>query len=154
MRNSRFLSLAIAVCLAGAALMGCGKADPGQVTKTSEQVSFATLEDNRAIARDNALFNAKAYLAENPRFDAGFSVVGHGDSTQAPDCPQGDGWASLSIMKVEGKQAEKYKVKCSTVSGTLGCYLEDDFKKKPFANDEGQCQPRNKVPFPLPKIGK
>lgn len=116
-------------------------------------ISFQTLEDNRNTARENALTNAQAYRAENPRFDEGFKIVTHGDSTQSPECPQGDGWATVSIMKVKNKEAEKYKVKCSTVSAALGCYLEDDFTKKPFAREEGKCQPTNKVPFPLPKIG-
>ena len=30
----------------------------------------------------------------------------------------------------------------------------DDFIGKPFAKDEGNCQPVSKVPFPLPKIAK
>jgi hypothetical protein len=93
------------------------------------------------------------YVAENPRFD-NHAVVSHGDSSQTPDCPQGDGWATVSIMKVENKVIEKFVAKCSTVSGTVGCYLEQDFKKKPYANEEGSCQPVGKVPFPLPKIAK
>ena len=55
---------------------------------------------------------------------------------------------------VARKTIEKFKVKCSTVSASLGCYLEDDFAKKPFAAEEGRCQPINKVPFPLPKLVK
>lgn len=39
-------------------------------------------------------------------------------------------------------------------SAALGCYLDADFVKKPFANDENHCQDTAKVPFPLPKIGK
>jgi hypothetical protein len=133
------------VLVAALALTACAE---------KRDVSFDTLEDARATARSNALFNAQAYRAENPRFDKGFSIVSHGDSTQASDCPQGDGWATISIMKVENKETEKYVLKCSTVSGSLGCYLADDFQKKPFASDENRCQPTTKVPFPLPKIGK
>ena len=151
----KFMHIGSTLALAGLVMLAaCGKENPGEIRKTDDKVSFNTLEDARQQARDNALYNAKMYLAENPRFDAGFSVVSHGDSTQDVDCPQGDGWASVSIMKVQGKQVEKYKAKCSTVSGSLGCYLEDDFAKKPFAKDENQCQPRGKVPFPLPKIAK
>lgn len=43
------------------------------------------------------------------------------------------------------------KSKCSTVSAALGCYTKADFVTKPFAKDEGTCQPTNKVPFPLPE---
>jgi hypothetical protein len=132
------------------ALAGCGK----------KEVAFDTLEDARSQARANALWNAKMYVAENPRFD-NHQIVSHGDSSQTPDCPQGDGWASVSIMKLLEKEpgqakgvVEKFTAKCSTVSGTVGCYLDADFKKKPYANEDGQCQPTSKVPFPLPKIAK
>lgn len=136
--------IAIALC-AALALSACGSKE--------EPVSFATLEDARAQARTNGEYNAQLYRAENPRF-TDHKIVSHGDSTQSPDCPQGDGWASNTIMSVNGKQIEKFKVRCSTVSASLGCYLEDDFAKKPFAAEEGRCQPINKVPFPLPKLVK
>lgn len=136
--------IAIALC-AALALSACGSKE--------EPVSFATLEDARAQARANGEYSAQLYRAENPRF-TDHKIVSHGDSTQSPDCPQGDGWASNTIMSVNGKQIEKFKVKCSTVSASLGCYLEDDFAKKPFAAEEGRCQPINKVPFPLPKLVK
>lgn len=136
------------------ALSGCAKEEPPKPTnKLAQEVKFETLEDARNTARENALFNAKLYVAENPRFDD-HKVVSHGDSSQSPDCPQGDGWATVSIMKVEGKVVDKWTAKCSTVSGTLGCYLDKDFSKKPFASEEGQCAPNSKVPFPLPKIAK
>jgi hypothetical protein len=139
--------LMVCAVLAVAALAACeGKKKP--------EVSFNTLEDARAQARANALFNAETYRAENPRFDASYKIVSHGDSTQTPDCPQGDGWATASIMKVEAKQVDKYVIKCSTASGSLGCYLESDFTKKPFASEEGHCQSVSKVPFPLPKVAK
>lgn len=124
---------------------------------SGEKVSHDTLEDARSQARENAVTNARAYARENPRM-AGYDIVGHGDSTQTKSCPQGDGWASLSIMKAVPNQTDnmgrpvldKYKVKCSTVSANLGCYLEDDFKGKPFADQEGKCDAD--LPFPLPKV--
>ena len=126
-----------------------------------EPVSFNTLEDARAQSRANAEFNAQAYRIENPRFDEQWKLVTHGDSTQTNDCPQGDGWASLSMMKVtkaadpnQKDSIDKFKIKCSTVSGALGCFSEEDFAKKQYAQDEGHCQPLEKVPFPLPKIAK
>lgn len=125
----------------------CGKKEE------TPAISFNTLEDARAQARANAEFNAAAYRAENPRLQ-GLKIVGHGDSTQTMECPMGDGWASLSIMDVdkEKQKTEKYKVKCSTVSPTLGCYLESDFQTKPFARQENQCD--RSLPFPLPKFAK
>lgn len=125
------------------ALGACGK----------KEVSFSTLEDARSQAKANAEWNAAKYRADNPRF-TDHQIVSHGDSAQTPDCPQGDGWASMSVMKVEGKNVEKYTMKCSTVSANIGCYLDQDFKKKAYAQEDGQCQPTNKVPFPLPKLAK
>ncbi len=143
-RASKALNTAIALALFSAFLTACGKSD----------VSFNTLEDARNQARANAEFNAAAYRAENPRME-GLKIVGHGDSTQTADCPQGDGWATLSIMNVDKERntVEKYKVKCSTVSAALGCYLEDDFNgKKSLAQQENHCDAS--LPFPLPKVGK
>lgn len=136
--------MVISGIIAVVALSACSK---------PEEVSFATLEDARNQARGNGEFNAQLYRAENPRFTS-HKIVSHGDSTQSPACPQGDGWATNSIMLVNGKDVDKFVVKCSTVSQSLGCYTEADFVKKPFAAEEGKCQPVNKVPFPLPKLGK
>ena len=91
--------IAIALC-AALALSACGSKE--------EPVSFATLEDARAQARANGEYNAQLYRAENPRF-TDHKIVSHGDSTQSPDCPQGDGWASNTLMSVNGKQIEKFK---------------------------------------------
>lgn len=142
----KFLQKLLFSALVALAVAACGK---------KNEVAFDTLEDARAQARANAVFNATQYRSENPRLQ-GMSIVGHGDSTQTPACPQGDGWASLSVMSVDPdkKTIQKVKIKCSTVSGQLGCYTEDDFQTKPFAKDENQCQPTNKVPFPIPKIAK
>lgn len=144
-------AILIIVAVFSSLLTGCGKSEP-------EKVSFNTLEDARAQVRANAEFNATAYRAENPRL-AGMKIVGHGDSTQAPDCPQGDGWASLSLMNVnkdattnQTQAVEKVKIKCSTVSVSLGCYTEADFTGKPFAKQENRCD--TSLPFPLPKLGK
>lgn len=135
----------IAALAAVFALAGCSK----------PEVGFDTLEDARNTGRENALFNAAAYRAENPRLE-GLRIVSHGDSTQAPDCPQGDGWASVTFMGVsgegKGKEIEKYTAKCSTVSGSLGCYLDKDFTNKPFARQENRCDAT--LPFPMKKIAK
>lgn len=120
---------------------------------SKEEVSFDTLEQARAQAKANGEFSAQMYRAENPRFST-HKIISHGDSTQSPSCPQGDGWATNTIMAVSGKEVEKFIMKCSTVSVALGCYMEQDFIKKPFASEEGHCQPVSKVPFPLPKMAK
>lgn len=135
---------AVAILVVGS-LSGCGKPPP----------SMSTLEDTRATSRANALFNLQLYRAENPRFSEGdWRIVSHADETISPSCPQGDGWANLSMMKVVGKEVEKYEVVCSTHSSSLGCYLLPLFKQKPFGSEEGHCQPTSKVPFPLVSITK
>lgn len=145
MRKMKTMLFLVAAMAGIVALTACGKKE--------EPVAFATLEDARAQARANGEYNAQLYRAENPRF-TDHKIVSHGDSTQSPECPQGDGWTSNTIMSVNGKEVEKFKVKCSTVSASLGCYLDADFAKKPFAAEEGHCQNTNKVPFPLPKLAK
>lgn len=162
MTKNRKHSLLALLALAAITILfaGCSKAPP--TVLQNDPVSFQVLEDARAQAIANATFNANKYLAENPRFDS-HSVIPHGDTTQSNLCPQGDGWATFTIMAVvpgarpdgrPGKNVEKYAVKCSTVSPNLGCYLDEDFKKKQtLAQEDGVCQPLAKVPFPLPKFG-
>lgn len=107
-----------------------------------KEVSFATLEEAKQTARENALWNAQAYRQSNPR----------GDSTQMSACPQGDGWATMDFISTD--KVNQVKVKCSTVSSATGCLEDADFKTKPFAAEDGHCQAVTKVPFPLPKIAK
>jgi hypothetical protein len=124
-----------------ATLAACGKQD----------VSFATLEEAKVTARDNALFNAQKFRAENPDVKD-WSAVSNGDSSQMPDCPQGDGWATLKLFDPEVKR--QIALKCSTVSAATGCLKDAEFKSKPFASQDGHCQATSVVPFPLPKIAK
>ena len=148
-----FITLCVLVCLSA-----CGKVEEPNAAQKMEAArmvqnqgeAFKQLEDSRARARSNAEVNGRAYMAENPRFSDGSKLVSHGDSTQSFECPQGDGWASLSIMKVINKDIEKSKIKCSTASLTLGCYIEDDFQKKPFASEENKCN--KNLPYPLPDL--
>lgn len=116
-----------------------------------EDVSFATLEEAKQTARENSLWNAQTYRQSNVLYK-GWDIISRGDSTQMPACPQGDGWATLEF--VSPNKENIVKVKCSTVSGATGCLEDSDFKTKPFAPEDGHCQPTNKVPFPLPKIAK
>jgi hypothetical protein len=117
----------------------------------SKDVSFNTLEEAKGTARENALFNAQRYRQENVLYK-GWDIIARGDSTQMPDCPQGDGWATMEFVEPNTRRITK--VKCSTVSANTGCLEDSDFKTKPFAAEDGHCQPVTKVPFPLPKIAK
>lgn len=114
-------------------------------------VSFATLEEAKQTARENSLWNAQSYRQSNVLYQ-GWDIVSRGDSSQMNNCPQGDGWATMDFVSPEKNRI--VKVKCSTVSSATGCLEDKDFKSKPFAPEDGVCQPVNKVPFPLPKIAK
>lgn len=118
----------------------------------SKDVSFDTLETARKQAKENAEFNAKTWRSQTPAY-AQLSLIGRGDSTQTPECPQGDGWASLDLVD-PNNPARKVALKCSTVSDSVGCREASDFKASPFAGEDGKCQPTTKVPHPLPKIAK
>lgn len=124
-----------------AALSACGN-----------EVSFDTLETNRANAKANAEYNAQKFRAESTGY-SNFALEVQGDSTQTPKCPQGDGWASVKLVD-KANPARAIGLKCSTVSGSVGCLLSTDFATKPYAADDGRCQPTEKVPFPIPKIAK
>ena len=135
-------SLLAMLCITAAvALSACGK-----------DVSFDTLETNRANAKANAEYNAQKFRAESPQY-SNMALEVQGDSTQSPSCPQGDGWASAKLVD-KANPAQKVALKCSTVSGTVGCMTAADFEKKPYAADDGRCQDVTKVPFPIPKIAK
>jgi hypothetical protein len=133
----------IAMSLAACAIIaGCGK----------QAVSFDTLETARKQAKENAEYNARAWRAQTPA-SAQLGILSRGDSTQSPDCPQGDGWASMDLVDTSNGKS-LVKLKCSTVSDSVGCLEANDFKTKPYANEEGSCQSTAKVPHPLPKIAK
>lgn len=133
--------LTVLIAIAASALVACSK-----------DVSFDTLETARKQAKENAEFNARAWRSQTPAMAAG-SIISRGDSTQAPACPQGDGWASMDIVDPATARVI-VKLKCSTVSDSVGCRKDDDFKSSPYANEDGRCQPVEKVPHPLPKIAK
>lgn len=138
---SRSVSIA-ALALTAALVVGC-----------KDEVSADRLEEARAIAKDNATMNAQLYRAANPRFTGDYSIVARSDDGQKPSCPQGDGWASVSVMKVEGKAIDKTVLMCSTYSSSVGCYREEDFNKN--ENLSKQNSGCNKdVPYPLPVLKK
>lgn len=112
-----------------------------------ETVSFSTLEDARGTAKANAVFNAQVWRQQTyPTW----SIMSRGDSTQTPDCPQGDGWASIDLIAPNKDQ--KINLVCSTVSANVGCLEKSDFNSKSYSSDNNRCQSTSKVPFPLPKI--
>lgn len=119
---------------------------------SSKDVSFDTLETARKQAKENVEYNARAFRAQTPALAQG-SLISRGDSSQTPDCPQGDGWASVDLVNPATAQPIA-KLKCSTVSDSVGCRVDSDFKSSPYANEDGRCQPTTKVPHPIPRIAK
>ena len=139
MRKSIFIAAILAVALAA-----CGK---------QEAVTQDRLEESRSIAKQNAELNAQMYRAANPRFTGDYSIIARSDDGQTPRCPQGDGWAQVSVMKVEGKAVDKTTLMCSTYSTSVGCYREEDFNKLPnLANQNSGCS--KVTPYPLPVLRK
>lgn len=108
-----------------------------------DKVSFDTLETARAQAKENAEFNARSWRQQAPAY-AELGLISRGDSTQSATCPQGDGWASLDLVQKE-TGAVRVKLKCSTVSGAIGCRTDTPAS-------EGRCS--SEVPHPLLKIAK
>ena len=142
MKKNRFAISAIFAAIA-ILITACGE----------DKVSSDRLEESRQTAKANAEYNAALYKASNPRFTADFSIVSRSDTTQTAGCPQGDGWASLSIMKVDGKVVDKTPLRCSTYSASVGCYREEDFvKDKQLVSEDGVC--RKEVPYPIPVLKK
>ena len=118
-----------------------------------DKVSPDRLEEARSTAKTNSEFNAQMYRAANPRFTADFQIISRSDTSQNAECPQGDGWVNVSIMKVEGKTVDKTALMCSTYSSSVGCYRQEDFDKdKNLSGQDGRC--RTDVPYPLPLLKK
>lgn len=137
-------SLTMMTLVVGLSLLVSGCGNP--------EVGFDTLETAHKQAKENAGYNAKAWRANAPGM-GGVGIIENGDSTQTPDCPQGDGWASIELVNPT-TAAKVGKLKCSTVSSAVGCMTSDDFQTKSYASDDGRCQPLTKVPHPLPKIAQ
>ena len=128
-----YIALALALTLTA-----CGKQD----------ASFDTVETQRSVANDNSKYNAQKWRAENGFAD--LNILSRGDSTQQPNCAQGDGWASVDLINAKSKAVE-VQLKCSTVSGNLGCYLAKDFKERAvLAKQENTCN--TGIPETLKKI--
>jgi hypothetical protein len=112
-----------------------------------KKVSFDTLETARNQARENAIWNAQHFRSTDPRF-AGSDIVARGDSTQDFNCPQGDGWASMTFIFKDTNAS--INAKCSTVSTAVGCMTDADFKQKRYAQEDGHCN--EDLPFPFKKL--
>jgi hypothetical protein len=152
----------IAAAIVGlSALSGCSKQEEvkekNPVVPEGQRISFQVLEDARATSYANGVVVAKTYIRDNPRLD-GMSVVGHPDQVQSDTCPQGSGWTNVSAMKTDSETLDakgkptilKEKLICSSVSASIGCFREEDFKKSKYSGQEDQCNVH--LPFPLPKL--
>lgn len=160
MKFNKFQMIVLALIgIFSLALTGCGEKEPPLAPTAEEQRAVALanseknaklqdlLEQQRSTALQNISTNAAGYFAANPRFDSSWKIMPHTDDYIGPACPQGSGWGWVNIMKVEGKDVEKKKLYCSTSSSSLGCYIEADFTKGPFAAQATKCDPN--LPHPL-----
>ncbi|MDD5227328.1 MAG: hypothetical protein PHD53_00860 [Methylococcales bacterium] len=114
-----------------------------------DELSFDSVESARVQANENSEFNAKSFRQSHAEY-AAYSISMRGDSTQSAKCGQGDGWASIDLVKVD--EGKKIPLKCSTVSAATGCMTDIDFKQRSYAGQDGKCD--DSIPFPLPKIQK
>lgn len=111
--------------------------------------SLATLEQQRDIVRENTMLNAQLFRSADARL-SNYKIIPNGDSTQSPRCPQGDGWATLTLVDMAIN--DEKTIKCSTYSRSISCVYSQEFTKKSYAADDGKCQSIEKVPYPIPKI--
>ena len=146
----------VAAVVALAALAACSEAEKPaptpvvQAAPPAPAVSTTELRDARVKARANSLYMAQNWRRDNTALYGDYDILPNGDSTQDINCPQGDGWATLQLLSKD--KSTKIDLKCSTFDDGLGCWLDSDFKTKPFAGDDKHCQPTTKVPFPLPDV--
>lgn len=112
----------------------------------NDTVSFSTQEDSRRQALENAEYNARHWRDKNAE---NYKILMRGDSTISSRCAQGDGWATIDLKNDDKPNIE---LKCSTVSGTIGCLTKTDFQGRKYAKQDGQCN--KEIPYPLPKIQK
>lgn len=113
--------------------------------------SADTVESARIQAKKNAQYNARVLTTEDIVF-TGWAIEAQTDSSITPTCPQGDGWASV-VLRNRANMAQVQGLKCSTASTGIGCLPDEVFNTKSYKQDDGNCQPTSKVPFPLPKLG-
>ncbi|RVU83814.1 hypothetical protein EOL70_13380 [Leucothrix sargassi] len=119
----------------------------GATACSSDTVSFATQEQARMQVNENAEYNATNWRNENaPKH----KILMRGDSTIGEKCARGDGWVTVDLKNPTHK-ADVITLKCSSVSGSIGCLVLEDFQeRKEYFKQDGQCN--HKLPFPLPKI--
>lgn len=133
------------------ALAGCSsKSDEGDTAHP--KAGLQVVDTQMTIAKANASYLAGKFVQESPQFNS-YAVEPATDSTISADCPQGDGWATLYLIAPKGTVPAKVALKCSTWSAGKGCVLQEDFNKKSYKQDDGQCQPvGEKVIYPLTKL--
>jgi len=129
-----------------------------------DKVSWHTQETQRTIAIENSQYNARNFRLANPQY-ASYNIIGMGDSTIGPNCANGDGWATVRLVKMEEEKPTTntypfhtidhqriVELKCSTASINIGCILKTDFMKRKYAGQEGHCN--TNLPVPMPKLVK
>ncbi len=109
-----------------------------------DNVPVDVVDQNQTISRDNAQLNAKRFVAQ--QFPKATQTIVDSDSTISKDCRYGDGWASGKVIQ-DGRMIAK--IKCQTNGsgkGLEGCLVEDEYKTKPYANEDGSCQNLPELP--------
>jgi len=155
MKRSSISTILISIVIA-LTFLGCTREEPPKPVEKPDainrvkDVGIDSLESNRGTAKANGVWNAKNFRADHPEYKT-YTVAGDTDSTMRGDCPQGDGWVTVTMTNADNVE-DKIKLKCSSMSASVGCMLESDFKGKSYASDDGSCQSQSKVPLVLPKL--
>jgi hypothetical protein len=121
-------------------------------TGCDNKVSQKELNTNMATANENSSYNAKTWKALHPEV-SDFVIEAKGDSTQSKECLQGDGWATIDLVKITKDNREVVILKCSTISAQIGCRTKTDYDTTAaYANQANKCN--SAIDVPLEKIAE
>jgi hypothetical protein len=111
-----------------------------------EKVSQDIVDQNMTTTRLNAQKNASVWYSTvypegvvDVQRGKPIRILAQSDSTVAPSCRNGDGWASAIVNFEGGKTLD---VKCQTNGsgkGIAGCMTKAEFETKTYKSEEGTC---------------
>lgn len=101
-------------------------------------VSAPRVDELRTISRDNAALNASAY-ARTVHGGEVERIIAQSDSTIGDECPNGDGWGSVTLLLKGGEQVPLQCQTNGSGKGIDGCMTKEDFAGKSYGAEAGKC---------------